>query len=133
MNDKTIKLILYVSGIVTMMPGLQFLAPTLFLEASGMQVGDATGLFFVRHWGLLVFCLGALLVYAAWRADIRRPVMFAAAGEKFGLVAVVLTSWGDPALKGLHLAAGFDAACVVLYMVYLLRKPVSVPAGGLID
>lgn len=133
MNDKTIKLILYVTGTVTMMPALQFLAPTLFLQASGMQAGDATGLFFVRHWGLLVFCLGALLVYAARRADIRRPVMFAAAVEKFGLVVMVLTSWGDPALKGLHLAAGFDAACVILYMAYLLRKPASMPASGRID
>ncbi|HTD06159.1 hypothetical protein [Undibacterium sp.] len=124
MNEKAIKIILYVTGIVTMMPGLQFLAPILFLQSSGMQVGDATGLFFARHWGLVVFCLGALLVYVAKRPALRRPVMFAAAIEKLGLVAMVLMSWQDPALKGLHIAAGFDTLCIILYAAYLLRKPI---------
>ncbi len=127
MNEKTIKAILYVTGIVTMMPGLQFLAPTLFLQSSGMQVGDVTGLFFARHWGLIVFCLGALLVYVARRPALRRPVMFAAAVEKLGLVVMVVMGWSEPALKGLHVAAIFDTCCIILYMAYLLqnRSPVE--------
>ncbi|MES2072155.1 MAG: hypothetical protein V4488_17500 [Pseudomonadota bacterium] len=125
MNEKTIKTILYVTGIVTMLPGLQFLAPALFLQASGMQVGDVTGLFFVRHWGLIVFCLGALLVYVAKRPALRRPVMFAAAVEKLGLVAMIIMNWNEAALKGLHVAAVFDSICIILYLIYLLRKPVN--------
>lgn len=123
MNEKAIKIILYVTGVVTMLPGLQFVAPELFLQASGMQLGDVTGIFFARHWGLIVFCLGALLFAAATRKELRRPVMFAAVVEKLGLVLMVAMNWSEPALKGLHLASVFDTVCIILYTAYLLRRP----------
>lgn len=121
MNEKTIRRVLTVTGIATLLPGLQFLAPTLFLQASGMQVGDPTGLFFARHWGLVVFCIGTLLVYAARRPDLRGPILFAATIEKLGLVIMVMMAWNEPTLKGMHVPAIFDFICVVLYLSYLLR------------
>jgi len=123
MQEKTISKILYVSGIVTMLAGLQFLAPTLFLQTSGMQVGDVTGLFFARHWGLMAFVVGALVVYAVKQVAARRAILLAAATEKLGLVVMLAINWAEPALQGLRPAAFFDAACVVLYLIYLLGKP----------
>jgi hypothetical protein len=122
MLNRHIGRILLVTGIVTMLPGLQFLAPTLALQAQGMQTGDNTGIFFARHWGLLVFLFGALLVYAARHEAARRPIMFAAAVEKFGLVVMVALAWSDPALAGMHVPAVFDGLCVLLYSAFLLRK-----------
>ncbi|MFZ6654903.1 hypothetical protein [Undibacterium sp. TJN19] len=123
MNEKTIRIILYVSGIGTMLAGLQFVAPTLFLQASGMQVGDVTGLFFARHWGLMAFVVGALILYAIRHTQARQAILMAADAEKLGLVAMVMLNWSEPALQGLHVAAFFDGACVVLYLIYLLRQP----------
>ncbi len=123
MQEKTISKILYVSGTVTMLAGLQFIAPTLFLQASGMQVADVTGLFFARHWGLMAFVVGALIIYAVKQTHARRAILLAAAVEKLGLVVMLAINWAEPALQGLHIAALFDGACVVLYLIYLLGKP----------
>lgn len=126
MQEKTIRTILYVSGIVTMLAGLQFVAPTLFLQASGMQVGDVTGLFFARHWGLMAFVVGALIVYSVKQVAARSAILLAAAAEKLGLVVMLVLNWAEPALQGLHIAAFFDGSCVLLYLVYLLGKRPSV-------
>jgi hypothetical protein len=126
MLNRYIGRILLYTGIFTMLPGLQFLAPTLTLQAQGMQTGDNTGIFFARHWGLVIFCFGALLVYAARHAEARRPIMFAAAAEKFGLVVMVALAWNDPGLAGMHGPAVFDALCVLVYSAFLLQKEVPV-------
>lgn len=125
-NEKTIKPILYVSGAVTALVGaMQFAAPTLFLHTIGVEVGDPAGLFFARHWGLLVACIGALLIYAAPRPQIRRPIMLAGAAEKLGIAAMMAMNWSEPALQGMKLAAAFDGAFAVIYLIYLWRRPAS--------
>jgi hypothetical protein len=121
--DRHFPRLLAVTGVATMLPGVQFIMPTLFLSALGMQAGDNAGIFFARHWGLMVFCFGALLLYAARHPGVRRPVVCAAAIEKLGLVVMVLLAWNDPALAGMHGAAAFDGLCVLLYSCWLLKKP----------
>lgn len=124
--DRRFPLILRISGVATMLAGLQFLGPVEFLAALGMQVGDSTGLFYARHWGAMVLCLGALIVVAASRPALRVPVVAAAAAEKLALVGMVALAWQDPALAGLHGAAVFDSICVLIYLLWLFqtgRKP----------
>jgi hypothetical protein len=113
--------ILYVTGAVTVTPLLQFFLPTLNLGLSGLVVGDDTGMLFARHWGLMAACFGALLIYAAARPAVRKPIVMAAMVEKLGLVALIAMAWNSPALAGLHVAAMFDGACVLLYGAYLYR------------
>jgi pimeloyl-ACP methyl ester carboxylesterase len=121
MLDNQIARILAVSGAVTMLPVLQFFAPVQFLEhSSGIVIADDAGLLFARHWGLLAFSMGALLVYAARHPEARKPIVLAAAVEKLGLVVAIALAWGNPAMQGLHLAAIFDGACVLLYATWLL-------------
>jgi hypothetical protein len=127
MNEKTVRVLLVVTGAFTMLAGLQFLAPTLFLKAAGLEVGDPTGFFFARHWGLLCFCIGALLVYAASHAEVRRPIVMAACAEKLGITVMLAMNWSETALNGLHPAALVDGVCVVFYLVYLLRVPTRRP------
>lgn len=122
MQEKLIRPILNISGLVTMLAGLQFFAPALVLRTSGVPVSEAAGLFYAQHWALLVLVVGALLLYAARHPDVRRPVLLAVGAEKAGFVGLLLAQWSEPALQGLHLAAPFDAACVVLYALYLLRR-----------
>jgi hypothetical protein len=121
MLDNQIARILDVSGAVTMLPVLQFFAPTQFLEhASGITIAGDAGLLFARHWGLLAFSMGALLVYAARHPEARKPIVLAAAVEKLGLVIAIALMWSNPAMQGLHIAAVFDGACVLLYATWLL-------------
>jgi hypothetical protein len=95
--------ILYITGIATMLPLLQYFLPELVLSMSA----------------ILIFCIGALLVYAARHPVHRRPAVWAALVEKLGFCSLILMGWNNPALQGLHLVVIFDLLCVMLYGVYL--------------
>ena len=112
--------ILYVTGLITMVPLAQFFAPAAVLSISGLQTGDAVGLLHAQHWGLLAFSIGALLVYAARHPKVRRPIVLAAGVEKLGLCALVALGWSNPALQGLHPVLFIDGLCVLLYAIWWL-------------
>lgn len=117
-----ISTILIVTGAITALPILQFFFPVQVLKLlNKFDIKDDAGLFFARHWGLLAFCIGVLLMYAAWHPELRTPIMLLAALEKAGIVGLVALHWQRPYAKGLIGAAVFDSICVVLYGAYLLR------------
>ncbi|MDP3651493.1 MAG: hypothetical protein Q8R67_07410 [Rhodoferax sp.] len=117
--------VLYATGFITMLPLAQFFAPTAVLAVSGLQVGDAVGLLHAQHWGLLAFCFGALLVYAARHPDIRHPIVLAAGLEKLGLCVLVAMGWTTPALQGMHPVLVIDGLCVILYALWWFTVPVG--------
>lgn len=124
MRTRTEALLLRLTGAITMLPLLQLVAPGPLLQAQGLAVSGDAALFFARHWGLMAACVGGLILLAAGRPALRRPVLAAAMIEKLGLVGLVL--FGGAALQPLWPAAAFDAACVLLYAVLLAqdgRKP----------
>ena len=115
-----ISAILTVTGIVTGLVVLQFFFPAPVLRLlSRLSIEDEAGLFFARHWGLLAFAVGGLLVYAAGHAEAREAIMIAAAVEKAGLVALVTLNRKKTFTQGLRPAAVFDAICVLIYAAYL--------------
>ena len=128
MIQKYFSHVLTVSGLVTMLPLAQFFAPTQVLAASQLQIGDAVGLLYAQHWGLLAFCFGALLLYAAKHPEHRQPVVLAAGLEKLGLCVLVALGWSNPALQGLHPVLWVDGLMVVLYAWWWFApKPSSAP------
>jgi hypothetical protein len=115
-----ISIILMVTGVLTGLPILQFFFPVQMLKyLNRLTINDEVGLFYARHWGLLAFCIGALLVYAATHPEIRAPIMLFAALEKWGMVALAVMHWKRPYTQGLRLAALFDLICMLLYGAYL--------------
>ena len=51
--------ILLVTGLVTLLPLLQFLFPAAFLKLHNkIEIRDEAGLFFARHWGMMAFAVG---------------------------------------------------------------------------
>lgn len=120
MVQKYFTYILYITGVVTMLPLLQYFAPQLALSLSALSLSDPVGLIYAQQAGILIFCIGALLVYAARYPMHRRPAVWAALVEKLGFCVLIMLSWNQPALQGLHLVVFFDMACVVLYAIYLL-------------
>lgn len=117
-----ISTILLVTGLVTAAPILQFVAPRLALRLLYQLEPHAepSGAFFSRHWGMIVGCFGALLVYASSHPELRAPLMTAAVVEKVALVGMILASWSAPHTKGMRLVVVFDSTCVVVYTLYLL-------------
>jgi hypothetical protein len=81
-----IELILIVTGAVTAIALLQLIAPTSVLRMIfGEAPADEVGLAVARHWGLLTFLIGGLLVYAAFHPSVRGPAIVVAVIEKAAL------------------------------------------------
>jgi hypothetical protein len=112
--------ILIVSGAATAAGGL---AACLFPEpvmqlVFGAKSPDALNLFFIRHWGALLFVVCALTVYSAYVPASRVPILTAAVIEKF--VIVVLIFFG-PVKRTVAMTAiaALDGTLAVLFVGYL--------------
>ena len=127
MIDKHFSKILTVTGIITMMPIVMFFFPWAMLNIFGLNVGREAGVPFTKHWGLLAFCFGALLVYSAKHVELRRPIVIAAAIEKIGLCVIVAMAWNEPSLQALRPILFVDGIIVVIYGVWLLSGASSTP------
>jgi hypothetical protein len=114
-----IELILIVTGALTAIALLQFVAPNpvlqmIFDEAPTDEVGRAVA----RHWGLLIFLVGALLIYAAFHPPVRGPTMVVAVIEKAALgVGVFGTSLRRHPVAAA--AATADSFIALVYILYL--------------
>ena len=69
-----------------------------------------------RHWGLLIFCVGALLIYAAFSPPARAPILVFAVIEKIGLGVCVLGTL----LRRQGIVAVLAVADLLMALVYLL-------------
>ena len=112
--------ILIVSGVATGVGGLfAAAAPRALLRVvfGVIDPGDALR-FFARHWGVLIFAVGALVVWAAYDPSLRIAVLAAASLEK--LVVVALIFFGPLRRTQLMtIAAAADGTFSILYLAYL--------------
>ena len=120
MIDKHFSKILIVTGLITMAPIVMFFFPWAMLNLFGLNVGREAGVPFTKHWGLLAFCFGALLVYSAKHVELRRPIVIAAAIEKIGLCVIIAMAWNEPSLQALRPILFVDGIIVLIYGVWLL-------------
>jgi hypothetical protein len=113
--------VLWLTGAITASPILQFIAPRPVLaRLYRIEITDEAGLFFARHWGLLAGVIGGLLMFAAAHPALRTAVVTAALVEKAGIVLAFALAHRRPFARGLRLVAAFDAACAVLYAIWLV-------------
>ena len=111
--------ILVVTGILTATMLALFFAPSWMVRHTfGDPLSSEGTIVMARHWGLLLFCVGMLLVYSAFNPPIRRPTVILATVEKAAFVACVFgTSLRHNRL--LSLMAVGDAVMALIYVVYL--------------
>jgi hypothetical protein len=115
-----IELILIVTGAITAIALVQFIAPAPVLRMIyGEAPTDEVGLAVARHWGLLTSLVGALLIYAAFHPSIRGPVMVLAVIEKaaLGLEVFGTSLRTHPAAAA---AAAGDSLIALIYVLYLV-------------
>jgi len=112
--------ILIITGAVTAIPLVQFIMPSQVLRMIfGETPTDAISLALARHWGLLIFCVGMLLIYAASHPSVRDPAMVFATTEKVALGAGVLGTSLRRHAVAVAIAAG-DLLIALVYIVYLV-------------
>ena len=111
---------LVTSGVITAGGGLAaLLFPQLFLRLGfGVESPTGSAVFFVRHWGVLIFAVAGLIVHSAYAPTTRTPVLVAAAAEKFAMGLVVFFG---PVKRttAMTAIATVDGVFAVLYVAYL--------------
>jgi len=113
--------ILIITGAITAIPLVQFIAPSQVLRMIFSEAPtDGIGLALARHWGLLIFCVGMLLIYAAFHPSVRDPAMVFAATEKIALGAGVLGTSLRRHAVAVAIAAG-DSLIALVYIIYLAK------------
>lgn len=112
----------YVAGLITMSPILQFFLPQQGLALSQIQLQELAAILFAQHWGMMAFCMGLLLIWAAQQPIQRKPVLVLVALEKLALVALIAFNWQTDGLQGMHLAGIFDAICVAVIAIFLIKN-----------
>jgi hypothetical protein len=116
-----IDLILLLTGLATAGALVMVLAPARTLKLLfGQSSFDTTSLLIARHWGLLIFLVGALLVYAASHAEIRGPTLIIAGIEKAAFASSVFLS-PLRQYRMAFVAAVADASMAALYLIILIE------------
>jgi hypothetical protein len=114
-----IEVILIVTGALTAAAVVQFVAPEPVLRMIfGEAPKDPLGVALARHWGLLIFLVGALIVYAAFHAPVRGPAVSLAAVEKIALGVGVLGTQLRHRPLAAAIAVG-DSLIALVYVLYL--------------
>jgi hypothetical protein len=118
---KRIDTILLVTGALTCLAVVGFLFPDpLLRNFFSEECRSANVLLMVRHWSLLVFLVGGLLVYAAYPPAVRSAALVVATVEKLALGALVAVSPGRK--MRLAFIAGGDAFMALFYLLYFLGR-----------
>jgi hypothetical protein len=112
-----IEIILIFTGATTAMALAQFIAPASVSRIIyGAAPTEVVGITLVRHWGILVFLVGVLLIYAAFHPAVREPVTVVAAVEKIGFgLGIFGTS-----LRRYPIAAAIAVGDILIALVYVL-------------
>jgi hypothetical protein len=108
---------LIVSGAATAAGGLAAcLFPQTVLQLlAGTKTTDGLTMFFIRHWGALLFVVCALTVYSAYFPATRIPILTAAVIEKF--VVVVLIFFGPvKRTVAMTAVAALDGTLAILFV-----------------
>jgi hypothetical protein len=112
--------ILALSGLATGGAGLAAAAlPVKLLRAVfGVAEPEPATLFFVRHWGVLIAVVGALIALSAGAPQLRPAVLGAGVVEKAAVVVLVLFGPLDRT-AGMTAAAAFDGILALAYVAIL--------------
>lgn len=113
--------ILYVTGSLTGLMLLQFLLPRFYAEkVLKITLPNDAATFYFAHWGLVVFALAVLLVWATQVPEMRKPVVAVALMEKAALAVWIFKDHKKPYAKMILGGAIFDTVTCLLYAGYLL-------------
>jgi hypothetical protein len=117
-----IELILLLTGLATSGALVMFLAPATTMKMLfGKASSDSISILITRHWGLLIFLVGALLIYAAYRTEIRVPALIVAIVEKAAFALAVIIS-PLRRYRPVFIVALADASMATLYLLLLAGR-----------
>ena len=113
--------VMIVSGALTLTMVYAAVAPGPALRATfGADLHGPVADVVVRNWGALIALMGAMLIYAARRPELRPMALGVAGASKTIFIALVLSHGGRFLGHQAGAAIAIDAAWVLLFAWYLL-------------
>ena len=120
--EPAMKWILLVSGALTFTMVYAAIAPNAALRSTfGGTLEGPIAEVVVRNWGALIAIVGAMLIYAAFRPEVRPMVVAVAALSKLIFIGLVLMQGGRFLGYQAGVAILVDLVMVAVFGVYLLR------------
>jgi hypothetical protein len=113
--------IMLASGVLTLTMVYAAIAPEAALRSTfGETVTGPVAEVVVRNWGALIALMGAMLIYAARRPEVRPLALTVAGASKVVFIGLVLSQGGRFLGHQAGIAIGIDAVWVVVFAAYLL-------------
>jgi hypothetical protein len=118
--SNNIKWIMLISGVLTCTMIFAAIAPqSAMLMSFGDTLNSPIGNMIARSWGFLIFLLGLMLIYGAYKPAVRPLVLTVAGTSKLFFVALVIAyGYGMAAL----ISIVFDGLMALTYFAYLLTS-----------
>jgi hypothetical protein len=121
---KTVKWFLIIFGLATCLPimiavNLKFSNQHLF---SGLLDYTPATIPALRHWGIMVFGIGVLMIVSAFRPHLRFATMVYSTIEKAFMVYLFLDSIGQPWAKAYIVGSIIDFTIVVYSLIYFVSS-----------
>jgi len=116
--NKNIKWIMLISGFLTFTMVFAAIFPQLALRSMfDSNLEGPLAEVIVRNWGALIALIGGMLIYGAFKNEVRNLVLSIAALSKVIFIVLVITN--GFAAK-LFFAITFDAILIVIFFTYIL-------------
>ena len=118
--NNNIKWIMLISGAITFTMVFAAITPQLALNSMfGSSLEGALAEVVVRNWGALIALIGGMLIYGAYKEEVRSLVLSVAALSKIIFITLVISNgFGSKLLTAITL----DAIFIFIFLVYLFTS-----------
>jgi hypothetical protein len=122
----SIKWIMVVSGVLTATMMYAAIAPEAALQSTfGETLNEPLAKIIVRNWGALIALVGGMLIYGAFRPDVRSLVLIVAGLSKVVFITLVLSQGRRYLSQQAGTAIVIDSVMVALFAWYLAASVIG--------
>lgn len=118
MSDKIARIILFIVGVINLLPAIVFFAPSQAARLYGTTFDGGSLNILMRHRAVLLGLIGAALIFAALKPAAKIPAIAFALTSKVAFIFLVLTAASFTAQ--IRQVALIDAAAIVLLIAVLI-------------
>jgi len=121
--NNNMKWIMLISGALTLTMVLAVITPQLALNSMfGSSLGGPLAEVVVRNWGALIVLIGGMLIYGAYKIEVRNLVLSVAVLSKITFISLVISNgFGIKLFSALI----FDAILILIFLTYIFTNNMS--------
>jgi fructose-specific phosphotransferase system IIC component len=115
---QSITVFLVVGGLYTALAVIYAVAPQKAISQSLKLAWNEQYVILIRHWGFMVFLVGALYIWSIFDRSVLFPAMLFGAVEKAFMVGLFLANLKKPWIKGFRAITVIDSLMVIYSLLY---------------